>query len=128
MRFLLNTHILLWALNDPDQLTAEVRGEIEDPDNVVLFSTASIREITIKSRLGRPDFAVRAERIANEAVARGFSELMIRWQAAAVVADLPLHHRDPFDRILLAQAMTEPVHLYTVDRKLPPYSSLVRLI
>lgn len=128
MRFLLDTHILLWALNDPDQLTAEVRGEIEDPDNVVLFSTASIREITIKSRLGRPDFAVRAERIANEAVARGFSELMIRWQAAAVVADLPLHHRDPFDRILLAQAMTEPVHLYTVDRKLPPYSSLVRLI
>ena len=105
-----------------------VRVEIENSDNVVLFSTASKWEITIKSRLGRPDFAVRAERIANEALARGFSELVVCWHAAAAVADLPLHHRDPFDRILLAQAMTEPVHLYTVDRKLVPYSSLVRLI
>jgi len=53
--------------------------------------------------------------------------LLIRWQSAAVVADLPLHHRDPFDRILLAQAITEPVHLYTVDRKLVQYSPLVVL-
>jgi PIN domain nuclease of toxin-antitoxin system len=128
MRFLLDTHILLWALNAPERLAGAVRLEIEDPDNVVLFSTASIWEIAIKSRLGRSDFAVRADRIAGEAVARGFGELMIRWQAAAAVGDLPLHHRDPFDRILLAQAMTEPMHLYTVDRKLVPYSSLVRLI
>ena len=53
--------------------------------------------------------------------------MVIRWQSAAVVADLPLHHWDPFDRILLAQAITQPVRLYTVDRKLVPYSSLVVL-
>jgi PIN domain nuclease of toxin-antitoxin system len=128
MRFLLDTHVLLWALNQPGRLTDAVRGAVEDPDNEILFSTASIWEVAIKSRLGRSDFAVRAERIASEAVARGFTELVIRWQAAAAVADLPRHHRDPFDRILLAQAMTEPVHFYTVDRKLISYSSLVRLI
>jgi PIN domain nuclease of toxin-antitoxin system len=61
-------------------------------------------------------------------MARGFAELLIRWQSASMVADLPMHHRDPFDRILLAQAIMEPVHRYTVDRKLVPYSSLVVLI
>ena len=127
MRFLLDTHLLLWALNDPERLGAATRDAIEDPANDVLFSTASIWEVAIKTQLGRPDFAVRAETIAKEALVRGFAELLIRWQSASVVADLPLHHRDPFDRILLAQAITEPVHLYTVDRKLVQYSSLVVL-
>ncbi|MEJ0018719.1 MAG: type II toxin-antitoxin system VapC family toxin [Acetobacteraceae bacterium] len=126
MRLLLDTHLLLWALNDPARLGDTTRDAIEDPTNDVLFSTASIWEVAI-TRLGRPDFAVRADRIATEALARGFEELLIRWQAASVVADLPLHHQDPFDRILLAQAITEPVLLYTVDRKLLPYSSLVVL-
>jgi PIN domain nuclease of toxin-antitoxin system len=127
MRFLLDTHLLLWALNDPERLSEATRDAIEDPSNDVLFSTASIWEVAIKTRLGRPDFAVRAEIIAEEALVRGFAELLIRWQSAAVVADLPPHHRDPFDRILLAQAITEPVHLYTVDRKLVQYSPLVVL-
>ena len=127
MRFLLDTHLLLWALNDPDRLSSAARDAIEDPANDVLFSTASIWEVAIKTRLGRPDFDIRADTIATEALARGFPELLIRWQSASVVADLPLHHRDPFDRILLAQAITEPVHFYTVDRKLLPYSSLVVL-
>jgi PIN domain nuclease of toxin-antitoxin system len=127
MRFLLDTRLLLWALNDPERLGAATRDAIEDPANDVLFSTASIWEVAIKTQLGRRDFAVRAETIAKEALVRGFAELLIRWQSASVVADLPLHHRDPFDRILLAQAITEPVHLYTVDRKLVQYSSLVVL-
>ena len=127
MRFLLDTHLLLWALNDPERLREATRDAIEDPANDVLFSTASIWEVAIKTRLGRPDFAVPAETIAKEALVLGFAELLIRWQSAAVVADLPLHHRDPFDRILLAQAITEPVHLYTVDRKLVQYSPLVVL-
>jgi PIN domain nuclease of toxin-antitoxin system len=128
MRLLLDTHLLLWALNDPARLNSPVRAAIEDPDNDVLFSTASIWEVAIKVRLGRPDFAVRAETIAMESLRRGFAELLIRWQSAAIVADLPLHHRDPFDRILLAQAITEPINLYTVDRKLVPYSPLVVLV
>jgi PIN domain nuclease of toxin-antitoxin system len=127
MRFLLDTRLLLWALNDPERLGAATRDAIEDPANDVLFSTASIWEVAIKTRLGRPDFAVRPETIAREALARGFAELLIRWQSASIVSDLPMHHRDPFDRILLAQAITEPVHFYTVDRKLAPYSSLVVL-
>ncbi len=127
MRFLLDTHLLLWALIDPERLSTATRDAIEDPGNDVLFSTASIWEVAIKTRLGRSDFAVRAETIAKEALARGFAELLIRWQSASIVSDLPMHHRDPFDRILLAQAITEPVHLYTVDRKLTPYSSLVVL-
>jgi PIN domain nuclease of toxin-antitoxin system len=127
MRFLLDTHLLLWALNDPERLASATRDAIEDPENDVLFSTASIWEVAIKARLRRLDFAVRAEKIATEALARGFGELLIRWQSASIVADLPMHHRDPFDRILLAQAITEPVHLYTVDRKLVPYSALVVL-
>jgi len=127
MRFLLDTHLLLWALNDPERLASATRDAIEDPDNDVLFSTASIWEVAIKARLRRSDFAVRAEKIATEALARGFGELPIRWRSASIVADLPMHHRDPFDRILLAQAISEPVHLYTVDRKLVPYSALVVL-
>jgi PIN domain nuclease of toxin-antitoxin system len=113
--------------DDPGKLSDPTRKAIEDPDNDVLFSTASIWEVAIKVRQGLPDFALRAETIATESIWRGFAELMIRWQAAAVAADLPLHHRDPFDRILLAQAVTEPVHFYAVDRKLTPYSPLVVL-
>lgn len=128
MRFLLDTHLLLWALGDPDRLSEATRDAIEDPANDVLFSTASIWEVAIKTRLGRPDFTVRGETIATEALALGFAELLIRWQAAAAVADLPMHHRDPFDRILLAQALTERIELYTVDVKLVPYSSLVVLV
>jgi len=127
MRFLLDTHLLLWALSEPGRLSAATRDAIEDPVNDVLFSTASIWEIAIKTGLGRPHFAVRPERIATEAIARGFTEQPISWQAAAAVADLPLHHRDPFDRILVAQALTEPVHLLTVDPKLTRYTPLVRL-
>lgn len=101
---------------------------VQDPRNEVVFSPVSIWEIAIKARLGRTDFAVQPDEIARAAIATGFSELPVQWRAAAAVADLPLHHRDPFDRFLLAQAITESIHLYTVDRKLPPYSSLVRLV
>jgi PIN domain nuclease of toxin-antitoxin system len=98
-----------------------------NPANDILFGTASTWEVAIKAPLGRPDLAVRAETIAREALARGFAELLIRWQTASIVADLPMQHRDPFDRILLAQAITEPVHFYTVDQKFVFYSSLVVL-
>jgi PIN domain nuclease of toxin-antitoxin system len=127
MRLLLDTHLLLWSLAEPARLSDQLRQLIPDPGNEVLFSAASIWEVAIKTRLGRPDFAVRPERIATEAIARGFIELAVNWRAAAAIADLPLHHRDPFDRIIVAQAMTEPAYLYTVDRKLERYSHVVRL-
>jgi PIN domain nuclease of toxin-antitoxin system len=108
-------------------LPKEVREILQEPDNEVLFSSASIWEIAIKARLRRADFTVRRGRIGMEAIDVGFAELPVGWHATSVVADLPLHHQDPFDRIIVAQAMTEPAHLYTVDRKLVPYSELVKL-
>jgi PIN domain nuclease of toxin-antitoxin system len=126
-RILLDTHVLIWALDETSRLPKEVREAIQEPENEVLFSSASIWEIAIKTRLRRADFAERPERIAMEAIDVGFTELPIGWRAASAVADLPMHHQDPFDRIIVAQAITEPAHLYTVDRKLAPYSALVRL-
>lgn len=128
MRLLLDTHILLWALDQPARLDSGTRVLLEDPANEVLFSAASIWEIAIKVRLGRADFPVRPDAIAQAARDTGFTELPVRAGAAARVADMPLHHRDPFDRLLVAQAMAEPMRLYTADPLLPPYSELVTLI
>jgi PIN domain nuclease of toxin-antitoxin system len=119
--------MLIWALDETIRLPKEVREAIQEPENEELFSSASIWEIAIKTRLRRADFSERPEWIAMEAIDVGFTELPIGWRAASVVADLPMHQQDPFDRIIVAQAMTEPAHLYTVDRKLAPYSELVRL-
>jgi PIN domain nuclease of toxin-antitoxin system len=85
MRFLLDTHLRLRALNNPERPGAAARDAIEDPANDILFGTAGIWEVAIKTRLGRPAFAVRAETIAREALARGFAELLIRWQSASIV-------------------------------------------
>lgn len=128
MRLLLDTHLLLWALDTPARLDAGTRALLEDPANEVLFSAASIWEIAIKVRLGRADFPVRPDAIAQAARDTGFTELPVQAAAAARVADLPLHHRDPFDRLLVAQAMAEPMRLYTADSLLPPYSELVTLV
>lgn len=127
MRLLLDTHILLWVLGAPDRLSPSLRDDLTDPANRIMFSTASIWEIAIKASLRKADFTARPEIVAREALARGFTELHISWRAAAGVADLPHLHRDPFDRILVAQALAEPVHLLTADRKLLPYSDMVRM-
>jgi PIN domain nuclease of toxin-antitoxin system len=128
MRLLLDTHVLLWAVGDPSRLSAAMRDLLEDAANEVLFSAASIWEIAIKAKLGRADFAIRPERIARAARETGFKELSVSADTAARVVDLPLLHRDPFDRLLVAQAMAEPMWLYTADPVLAPYSELVRLI
>jgi PIN domain nuclease of toxin-antitoxin system len=128
MRLLLDTHLLLWALDSPQRLDEATRTLIEDTGNTVLFSAASIWEIAIKSRLGRADFAVRPDRVAQAARQTGFIELPVNSDAAARVADLPPHHRDPFDRLLVAQAMAEPARLYTADPLVAAYGDLICLI
>jgi len=128
MRVLLDTHILLWALAEPRRLDRETRATIESSDTEVLFSPASIWEIAIKSGLGRSDFAFDAEEIAQAALDTGFTEISVRAKAAALVARLPLLHRDPFDRVLVAQAIVEPAILYTADQQLVPYLDLVRRV
>jgi PIN domain nuclease of toxin-antitoxin system len=91
----------------------------------VLFSAASVWEIAIKAALGRADFKVAPAEIVAAALETGFAELPVSAAAALRVADLPPHHRDPFDRLLVAQALTEPARLYTADPALEPYSELV---
>jgi PIN domain nuclease of toxin-antitoxin system len=126
MRMLLDTHVLLWALAEPGRLDKETRATIEGGDTEVLFSAASIWEIAIKAGLGRTGFAFDPVDIMQAALDTGFSELAVRARAAALVGRLPLLHRDPFDRVLVAQAIVEPATLYTADRQLVAYSDLVR--
>lgn len=128
MRLLLDTHILLWALAEPKKLSREMRAHLEDAETEVLFSAASIWEIAIKSQIGRVSFTARPLEIAEAAKASGFSELPVRAAAAALVAQLPMHHRDPFDRLLIAQAMAEPARFCTSDRALAPYANLVSFL
>lgn len=94
----------------------------------MLFSAASLWEIAIKAGLGRPDFACNPQQIFQAALETGFTELPVRSEAAVLVAGLPPHHRDPFDRLLIAQAIFESVRFYTADPLLPPYSELVTLV
>ena len=128
MRVLLDTLVLLWALAEPHRLDRETRATIESGDTEVLFSAASIWEIAAKAGHGRNDFAFDPAEIARAALDTGFTELAVRSNAAALVGRLPLLHRDPFDRVLVAQAIVEPATLYTADQQLVPYSDLVRRI
>ena len=125
MRFLLDTHVLLWALIEPSRLAQTIQTVLEDSQNEVLFSAASIWEIAIKYALGRADFQVHPDSILEAALNSGFAELPVRSAAALRVGTLPHLHRDPFDRLLIAQAMTEPAAFYTADETLRAYSELV---
>jgi len=128
MRLLLDTHILIWALSEPARLNAATRAALEDAENEVFFSAASIWEIAIKARLGRADFDQASDGVAQNARATGFVELPVLSDAAARVESMPLYHRDPFDRLLVAQAMAGPLRFYTADPALLPYSELVTLV
>jgi len=126
--FLLDTNILLAALIAPDSLPAEVQAQLSDPAHTIFFSTASIWEIAIKYSLGRESFNFRPEDIQQLALETGFTELPIVSDHCHRVADLPWHHRDPFDRLLVAQAQAIPAYLLTTDELLAKYSDLVRVI
>ncbi len=127
MRLLLDTHILIWATIEPARLKPDVAALLTDGAQEVLFSAASIWEMAIKAALGKADFNVSVERIVVAARTMSFTELPVRTPEALAVADLPLHHRDPFDRMLVAQAMSLPARLLTADAQLQRYSELVML-
>lgn len=122
MRLLLDTHIFCWSFYEPQRLTPKAFKLIKGAE-MVFVSTASIWEIAIKARLGKIQADPRE--LFNEIEANGFYELPILSRHALLVADLPLHHTDPFDRLLIAQAISEPLHLLTADAQLKPYSDLV---
>lgn len=122
MRLLLDTHIFLWAVCGAPQLKTPTRRLLEQADEVYV-SAASIWEIAVKARLGKIE--ANAAELAQAIDASGFIELPVSAVHAAGVAQLPLHHNDPFDRLLLAQALAEPLKLVTADAALEPYSDLV---
>lgn len=128
MRLLLDTHLLVWAMGSPERLAAEVRAMVEDPLNTPVFSVASLWELVIKRALGRPDFRVEPAVLRRALLDGGWQELAIEAQHALAVAHLPPLHRDPFDRLLLAQASAEGMLLITADPQLAAYPGSVRLI
>ena len=125
MRLLLDTHIFLWAVTGSSFLKPPARRIMQGADQVYV-SAASIWEIAIKARLGRIDAEVDA--LVQAVDASGFLELPVRAMHAAGVAKLPLHHTAPFDRLLIAQAIAEPLKLLTVDATLARYSDLIVLV
>lgn len=122
MRLLLDTHIFIWAVMDNRNLSKEARKMILDADDVFV-SAASIWEASIKAGLGKLDVDV--GRLVSEIESSGFLELPVRSVHATMVRILPEIHRDPFDRLLIAQAMNEPLRLMTADSHLAAYSNLV---
>lgn len=125
MRVILDTHILIWALAEPERLSDPVRQLIQNAQTRVLFSTVSIWEIGIKAAMLKPAFIWKPETILDEAKAIGFEECVISSAAAIAAAALPKHHGDPFDRLLIGQALQEPARLITADKILGRYSELV---
>ena len=121
MRILIDTHVLLWAIGEPGKLNATTREDLSASQNTVLFSAVSILEVAIKTARQRPGFTLRPELVLQTALATGFTELPVHAAMTLKVADLPLHHGDPFDRLLLAQAMAADCRLYTSDSKLLRY-------
>ncbi len=125
MRLLLDTHLLLWAAAGSG-LSAEAAALIEDPENDLVFSAASIWEVAIKTALGRPDFDLDAGIFRRELLSAGYAELPITGAHAAAVATLPQLHRDPFDRVLIAQAVVEGITLLSADQAVLAYPGPVR--
>ena len=122
MRLLLDTHVLLWALGDPASLSGDARYAIEDLANGVLASAASAWEISIKRTAGKLDAP---EDLASAFRATGIEPLGITVEHALAAGALPLHHRDPFDRMLVAQARAEGLTLVTRDSLLSRYGIAV---
>jgi PIN domain nuclease of toxin-antitoxin system len=125
---LLDTHLLLWAAFEPSRLSPKAAKSLQSREVPLAFSLASLWEVAIKTSLGRPDFSVDPALLHAGLLAEGLIELPIRAAHLARVAALPWVHRDPFDRLLVAQAAEEGLTLLTVDATLRRYGRFVRLV
>jgi PIN domain nuclease of toxin-antitoxin system len=119
MNYLLDTHVFLWMLADPERLSHQASKVIRDPRNVIFVSAVSAVEISIKMALGKLEVP---DGLFGEIAVRGLQELPLKVRHGEAMAALPLHHQDPFDRMLLAQAIGEKLILITHDRKLELYA------
>lgn len=128
MKLLLDTHILLWAAAEPQRLSRAARALIKDPTNELLFSAVSIWEVAIKHSLGRKDFQVESRLLRRALLDQDYIELALTGAHAASIDTLPPIHKDPFDRLLVAQAMAEGISLLTSDALLAKYAGPVRKV
>jgi PIN domain nuclease of toxin-antitoxin system len=128
MRLLLDTHLLLWATSVSSRLRATARQLIEDPDNELLFSSASIWEMALKSGRKRDDFDIDIRLLRRTLLNSGYIELPVTSEHAKAVGDLPPFHKDPFDRLLIAQAMVEGITLLTSDAAMARYPGPIQRV
>ena len=128
MNVLLDTHVLLWAAGVQARLPQEARELIEDPDTELVFSAASLWEVAIKSGLGRDDFRVDARLLRRGLLENGYTELAVTGSHAVAVDSLPPLHKDPFDRMLVAQAQVEGFLLLTADPAVASYGGSIRMV
>ncbi len=128
MKLLLDTHLLLWAAGEPKRLSKQARTLIDNPGNELLFSAASLWEVAIKRGLGREDFKVDARLLRRGLLDNGYSELPIISDHVVATESLPLIHKDPFDRVLVAQATVEGVTLLTTDSLVAQYPGPIKTV
>jgi PIN domain nuclease of toxin-antitoxin system len=128
MKLLLDTHLLLWAAAMPGRLSPSARALLADPEHELLFSAASIWEVAIKAAMGRPDFRANARLLRRGLLDNGYVEVPVTSQHAVEIDSLPAIHRDPFDRILVAQARVEGVEFVTTDEVVARYPGPIRLV
>jgi len=128
MRLLLDTHLLLWAAGPLARLSAQARHLIDDPENELSFSVASIWEVAIKLGRGRDDFRVDPRLLRRSLLDNDYRELDVTGEHAVAVTNLPPLHRDPFDRILVAQSIVEGIMLLTADPVVAQYPAPVRRV
>jgi PIN domain nuclease of toxin-antitoxin system len=128
MKLLLDTHVLLWAAGRPNRLPAKARRLLSDQRNELIFSSASLWEIAIKNGLGRDDFQVDARLLRRGLLDNGYLELPITSEHAVAIDGLPPIHKDPFDRLLVAQSMVEGITLLTADPLVAQYPAPVQKV
>jgi PIN domain nuclease of toxin-antitoxin system len=128
MKLLLDTHVLLWAAGEPSRLPPRARDLIADPANELIFSAASLWEIVIKRGLGRADFRVDPGLLRRGLLDNRYDELPVTGEHVVATDSLPPLHEDPFDRILVAQAIVEGMVLLTVDPVVGRYPGPVRKV
>lgn len=128
MKLLLDTHLLLWAAAEPDRISLRARKLIDDPRNELLFSAANLWEVAIKRGLGRSDFQVDTRLLRRGLLDNGYNELPITSQHVVAIESLPKLHKDPFDRILVAQVTVEGITLLTTDTTVAKYPGPIRTV
>ena len=125
---MLDTQILLWAAGEPGKLSMDARTLLNDPENALIFSAASLWEVAIKRTVGRADFKANARLLRRGLLDNGYEELAITSAHAVTLDTLPAIHKDPFDRILIAQAQVEGITLVTADAVVAKYPGAIRKI